>query len=194
MVQGFSREPGTEGPLTDVPVAGVRKVRRWGFAIALGGFLFGFDTGVVSGALLFFKHEFDLNAFQQGSVVSVPLIGGMIGALGAGRVSDRLGRRKTLAVEGGIFVLGTLLAVTATGYGTLLLARIVLGLGVGAASATVPVYLLEISPAEIRGRVLSMNQLMITVGILSSYVMNLAFPAARTGGPCSGSVFYRPFW
>lgn len=179
MVQGFSTEPGTQGPLADIPEAGVRKVRRWGMAIALGGFLFGFDTGVVSGALLFFKHEFGLSAFQQSSVVSILLIGAMIGALSAGRVADRLGRRRTMVLEGLVFIVGTVIAMTATGYGMLMLARIVLGIGVGAASATVPVYLSEISPAEIRGRILAMNQLMITIGILVAYIVNMSFSSSE---------------
>ncbi|RBL81404.1 MFS transporter, partial [Streptomyces cavourensis] len=63
MVQGFSKEPGTHGPLTEIPAEGQRKITRWAGAIALGGFLFGFDTGVVSGALLYIKQDFDLNSF-----------------------------------------------------------------------------------------------------------------------------------
>ncbi|WP_399084866.1 sugar porter family MFS transporter [Streptomyces sp. BBFR2] len=175
MVQGFSREPGTEGPLDEVPPAGLRKIRRWASVIALGGFLFGFDTGVVSGALLFIKRDFGLDAAEQGAVVSVLLIGAMAGALGAGRLAERLGRRKALALEGTVFLIGTALAVLAPGFAVLLVARVVLGLAVGAASATVPVYLSEISPPDIRGRVLSANQLMITVGILVAYLINLAF-------------------
>ncbi|MYR46126.1 MFS transporter, partial [Streptomyces sp. SID5910] len=87
MVQGFSKEPGTHGPLTEVSPQGQRKITRWAAAIALGGFLFGFDTGVVSGALLYIKQDFDLNSFEQGSVVSVLLIGAVIGATSAGRLS-----------------------------------------------------------------------------------------------------------
>ncbi len=85
MVQGFSREPGTHSPLTQVgPEGGIRKITLWATAIALGGFLFGFDTGVVSGALLYIKKDFHLNSFEQGSVVSVLLIGAVIGATSAG--------------------------------------------------------------------------------------------------------------
>ncbi|MBD0424555.1 sugar porter family MFS transporter [Streptomyces sp. TRM S81-3] len=174
-MQGFTREPGVQGPLAVIPAAGKRKIFRWTATIAVGGFLFGYDTGVVSGALLFVTREFDLNAAQQGSIVSVLLIGAMVGALTAGRIADRLGRRRTLALEGVVFVVGTVIAVSATGYGMLLGARVVLGLAVGGASATVPVYLSEIAPAEIRGRILSANQLMITVGILVSYLVDLAF-------------------
>lgn len=178
MVQGFSREPGTHGPLEDIPGKGLRRVQLWAWIIAIGGFLFGYDTGVVSGALLYMRKEFGLDSFQQSSVVSVLLIGAMVGALAAGRVSDRIGRRKTLALEGLVFVAGTVVVITAHGYGTLVAARLVLGLAVGGASATVPVYLSEISPPSIRGRVLSLNQLMITLGILVSYLVDLAFSAA----------------
>ncbi|MGQ5638988.1 MULTISPECIES: sugar porter family MFS transporter [unclassified Streptomyces] len=175
MVQGYSREPGTEGPLAGIPEAGRRRVWRWAAVIALGGFLFGFDTGVVSGALLYIKRDFHLNAFEQGSVVSVLLIGAMLGAVAAGRMAENLGRRKALGIEGAVFLVGTAILVTAPGYGALLAGRLVLGLAVGAASATVPVYLSEVSPKEIRGRVLTLNQLLITTGILISYFVNLAF-------------------
>ncbi|MFF0853015.1 sugar porter family MFS transporter [Streptomyces sp. NPDC003280] len=183
MVQGFSREPGTEGPLADIPEGGRRRVWRWAMVIALGGFLFGFDTGVVSGALLYIKRDFGLSAFEQGSVVSVLLIGAMLGAVAAGRMAENLGRRKALGIEGAVFLIGTAILVAAPGYGALLVGRVVLGLAVGAASATVPVYLSEVSPKEIRGRVLTLNQLMITTGILISYFVNLLF---ASGGQWRG--------
>ncbi|NEA15803.1 sugar porter family MFS transporter [Streptomyces halstedii] len=175
MVQGFSREPGTHGPLTEVTPAGLRKITWWAAAIAMGGFLFGFDTGVVSGALLYIRKDFDLDSFQQGSVVSVLLIGSVIGAMGSGRLADRWGRRRLLGTAGAVFLAGTAVAVFANGYGMLLAARIVLGLAVGTVSALVPVYLSEISPTAVRGRLLTMNQLMITVGILVAYLVNMAF-------------------
>ncbi|MFF4169379.1 sugar porter family MFS transporter [Streptomyces sp. NPDC001744] len=180
MVQGFSREPGTHGPLTEVGPEGTRKITLWAVAIALGGFLFGFDTGVVSGALLYIKEDFDLNSFEQGSVVSVLLIGAVIGASSAGGLADRFGRRKALRLIGLVFLVGTAIASLANGYPVLMVGRIVLGLSVGAASATVPVYLSEISPTKIRGRMLTMNQLMITVGILVAYLVNLAFAGGGT--------------
>ncbi|MBA0053965.1 sugar porter family MFS transporter [Streptomyces sp. AJS327] len=175
MVQGFSQEPGTRGPVAHCHPAGLRRVRRAGLLIAVGGFLFGYDTGVVSGALLYLRQDFGLGSLQQGTVVSVTLIGAMVGALVSGRIADRLGRRTTLGLEGVVFGIGTVLASTAGGYVELVVARVVLGLAVGAASATVPVYLAEISPPEVRGRVLSTNQLLITVGIVTSYLVDLAF-------------------
>ncbi|MFF1696396.1 sugar porter family MFS transporter [Streptomyces sp. NPDC058257] len=179
MVQGFSREPGTHGPVTEVSPAGQRKITLWAAAVALGGFLFGFDTGVVSGALLYVKQDFDLNSFEQGSVVSVLLIGAVIGATWAGKVSEGLGRRKALGMIGVVFIIGTAIASTANGYPMLMAGRVILGLAVGAASATVPVYLSEISPTKIRGRLLTMNQLMITLGILIAYLVNLIFSSSE---------------
>jgi MFS transporter, SP family, galactose:H+ symporter len=175
VTHAFSTGLRSEGPLEEFVEEGRRTVWTWAAVIALGGFLFGYDTGVISGALLFIKTDFGLNAFEQGSVVSVLLLGAMAGALGAGRVADPLGRRKTLGLESLLFIVGTVVAVFATGYPMLLFARIVLGLAVGAASATVPVYLGEIAPATIRGRILTLNQLMITIGIMVAYLVNLAF-------------------
>ncbi|WP_207935793.1 MFS transporter, partial [Actinomadura sp. KC216] len=166
-MQGFSVAPVSEGPLTEVPAAGLRRIRLWGFLVAVGGFLFGFDTGVISGALLFIRSDFHMNSFEQGSVVSVLVLGAMAGALMAGRLADRYGRRQALRLEGLVFLVGTAVAAFAPGYGVLLAGRLVLGLAVGAASATVPIYLSEISPKGIRGRMLSLNQLMITIGILA---------------------------
>lgn len=178
MTQGFSRAPGVEGPLAEVVEAGRRRVWRWAAVIAVGGFLFGYDTGVVSGALLFFKHDFRLTGFQQGSVVSVLLLGAMAGALATGRIADRLGRRRTLGIEGVVFLVGTAIVVSSQDYAMILVGRLVLGLAVGGASAIVPVYLSEISPPSIRGRILTLNQLLITVGILIAYGVNLAFSAS----------------
>ncbi|MFI7008839.1 sugar porter family MFS transporter [Streptomyces sp. NPDC050145] len=178
MVQGFSREPGTHGPLTEVPPAGLRKIKLWAVAIAVGGFLFGFDTGVVSGALLYVRKDFDLNSFEQGSVVSVLLIGATIGATTSGKMADRLGRRPSLGLIGVVFIIGTVIVTAANGYPVLLAGRIVLGLAVGAASALVPVYLSEISPTSIRGQLLTLNQLLITIGILVAYLVNLVFSSS----------------
>ncbi|MFB4314093.1 sugar porter family MFS transporter [Actinomadura sp. 21ATH] len=184
-MQGFSSAPVSEGPLPEIPASGMRKIWTWAVLIAVGGFLFGFDTGVISGALLFIKHDFDLNDFEQGSVVSVLVLGAMAGALGSGRLADRLGRRRLLGLEGLVFLIGTAIAVFSTGYWTLILGRLLLGLAVGASSATVPPYLSEISPTRIRGRVLTLNQLMITVGILVAYLVNLVFAG---GGDWRGMI------
>jgi MFS transporter, SP family, galactose:H+ symporter len=176
---GISSTPTVPSPLVDVPEDGLKQIRRWGFLIVIGSFLFGYDTGVVSGALLFIKDDFALDSFEQGSVVSVLLLGAMAGALFVGRVSDRFGRRRTLGILGVVFAAGIALAALANGYLMLMLGRVVMGIGVGGVSATVPTYLSEISPAQIRGRMLTLNQLMITVGLLSAYIVNAVFSSAE---------------
>jgi SP family galactose:H+ symporter-like MFS transporter len=161
--------------LLDVPEAGVRKTRRWGYLIALGSFMFGYDTGVISGALLFIKSDFHLSSFEQSSVVSVLLLGAIAGASYAGKVADRIGRRTTLGLLGAVFTVGIAIAALANGYPMMLVGRVVMGLGVGGVSALVPTYLSEISPAQIRGRMLTLNQLLITIGLLAAYVVNAVF-------------------
>jgi sugar porter (SP) family MFS transporter len=140
---------------------------------ALGGLLFGYDTGVVSGALLFIKKDFGgLSSFQQELVTSLLLVGAVIGALAAGRVSDWIGRRFTVLITAIVFIAGVLLAAFTPTYPVLLVARVVIGLAVGSASMVVPLYIGEIVPPRVRGGLVSLNQLAITVGILSSYLID----------------------
>lgn len=154
-----------------------RRVRRHVAAsaaiTALGGLLFGYDTGVVSGALLFVKKDFGgLSSFQQELVTSLLLVGAVAGALGAGRLSDRIGRHKTVMITAVVFIAGVLLAAFTPTYPVLLVARIVIGLAVGSASMIVPLYIGEIVPPRVRGGMVSLNQLAITVGILGSYLID----------------------
>ncbi|PZG51994.1 MFS transporter [Spongiactinospora gelatinilytica] len=175
MTHGFPARPVThEHGDHDVPPHARRRLATWAAFAALGGFLFGYDTGVVSGALLFIREDFRLGPFQQGSVVSILLLGAMAGALAAGRLADRYGRRPALIVIAVVYTIGLLLAALSPGYPLLLMARLVLGLGVGGASAIVPVYLSEIAPTRIRGLLVSLNQLLVTIGILVSYCVDLA--------------------
>jgi sugar porter (SP) family MFS transporter len=139
---------------------------------ALGGLLFGYDTGVISGAILFIKEDFDLSPFMQGAVVAGLLLGAMVGAGLAGPLSDRLGRRRLIIAAAVTFTVGALAAAAAPSAGALVAARFVLGLAVGSAALVVPLYLSEIAPTEMRGRVASLNQLMIVVGILAAFVVN----------------------
>jgi sugar porter (SP) family MFS transporter len=140
---------------------------------ALGGLLFGYDTGVVSGALLFLKKDFGgLSSFQQELVTSLLLVGAMAGALAAGRLADRIGRRKTVLTTAAVFIIGVLLAAFTPTYPVLLVARIIIGLAVGSASMVVPLYIGEIVPPRIRGAMVSLNQLAVTVGILVSYLID----------------------
>lgn len=171
--------PPAESRLVQLTPQGLRTVRRWAIAITIGSFLFGFDTGIISGALLFIREEFNLNSFEQSSAVSILLLGAVVGALISGRISDRYGRRPLLAGLGVTFFVGIAAAALAPSYLLLLLGRFVMGLAVGGVSATVPTYLGEMAPAQIRGRVLSLNQLLITIGLLTSYLVNWAL--ADTG-------------
>jgi MFS transporter, SP family, sugar:H+ symporter len=139
---------------------------------ALGGMLFGYDTGVISGAILFISPDLGLTPFLEGLVVASLLLGAAIGAACAGPLSDRLGRRNLILIAAVTFSVGAIGAGLAPGVGTLVLFRIVLGLAVGAAALIVPLYLSEIAPTEIRGAISSLNQLMITVGILLAFIVN----------------------
>jgi sugar porter (SP) family MFS transporter len=140
---------------------------------ALGGLLFGYDTGVVSGALLFLKKDFGgLSSFQEELVTSLLLVGAVIGALTAGRLADMIGRRLTVLITAVVFIVGVLLAAFTPTFPILLAARIIIGLAVGAASTTVPLYIGEVVPPKVRGGLVSLNQLAITSGILVSYLID----------------------
>src|SRR5215208_7174013 len=143
---------------------------------ATGGLLFGYDTGVVSGALLFIKKDFaPLSPFVQGIIVSFLLVGAVIGALSGGPLSDRVGRRPTALLAAIIFGLGALTVALSPSVSVIIIGRFLLGLGVGLASMIVPLYIAEIAPADRRGGLVSLNQLMITIGILLSYIVGVIF-------------------
>lgn len=137
-----------------------------------GGLLFGYDTGVINGALAPLKEDLQLTSFTEGLVVSILIFGAAIGALIGGRMSDRYGRRHNILVLAIIFMIGTIGCVLSPTWEILALFRFILGLAVGGASATVPVYLAEISPAERRGSVVSRNEVMIVCGQFAAFVIN----------------------
>jgi sugar porter (SP) family MFS transporter len=141
---------------------------------ALGGLLFGYDTGVISGALLYIKEDFQLTSFLQGAIVSSLLVGAMIGALACGPLSDRFGRRIVILVAAIVFGVGALVAALAPNVATLVGGRVILGLAVGMASVVVPLYIAEMAPPDVRGALVTLNQLMITIGILVAYGVNAA--------------------
>lgn len=153
----------------------------WGAAItALGGLLFGYDTGVISGALLFIGKDFhNLSSFQKELLTSILLIGAIVGALVAGRAADRVGRRPTVLATAALFVIGVLLAAFSPTYPILVVARIVIGVAVGSASMVVPLYIGEVAPPRIRGALVSFNQLAITSGILISYLVDYGLAASQ---------------
>ena len=139
---------------------------------ALGGLLFGFDTGVISGAIHFIKVEFYLNAYQEGFAVSNLMIACVIGALFAGPIADWTGRKKVLILCAVLFTISTILSALPRSFTELVIARFIGGMGVGMASVVSPMYIAEIAPAKIRGRLVALNQLAIVVGILLSYFSN----------------------
>lgn len=145
---------------------------------ALGGLLFGYDLGVVAGALLLIKPEFGLRAIEVGLVTSSLLVGCMIGALGGGRLADAMGRRGLVVAAGAVFGVGCLIAAVAPDLAIIVTGRFVMGLAVGALSMTVPIYLSEIAPARARGALSGLNQLMISSGILVAYLVNLGLSGA----------------
>ena len=138
----------------------------------LGGLLFGYDTGVISGALPFIKDDLHLTTVQEATVVSSLLFGAMFGALIGGKLADVLGRKGALRVCAVTFFIGALGACLAPAFGIMVVARIILGLAVGAAAAVVPLYLAEMAPAHRRGRMVTINELMIVGGQFLAFAIN----------------------
>lgn len=144
---------------------------------ALNGLLFGFDTGVISGALLYIGETFpalEESAFLEGVVVSGALVGAAVGAAIGGRLADRIGRRRLILLAACIFFVGSLGMATARSVEWLIAARVFNGIAIGFASIVGPLYISEISPPDIRGSLVTFNQLAITSGILVSYLVNYA--------------------
>jgi sugar porter (SP) family MFS transporter len=137
-----------------------------------GGLLFGYDTGVINGALQPMVEDLGLTPTTEGLVTSSLLVGAALGALTAGRLADRFGRRRTLVGLAVVFFLGALGTVLAPGIGVMLPMRFVLGAAVGGASVTVPVYLAELAPTERRGAITGRNEIAIVIGQLAAFVIN----------------------
>jgi major inositol transporter-like SP family MFS transporter len=138
----------------------------------LGGLLFGYDTGVINGALPFMSEDLGLNSFTEGLVASSLLFGAALGAVFGGRLSDFNGRRKNILYLAVLFFIGTIGCTLAPNVTTMVIFRFLLGLAVGGSSVTVPTYLAEMSPVERRGRVVTQNELMIVGGQLLAFVFN----------------------
>jgi sugar porter (SP) family MFS transporter len=140
-----------------------------------GGLLFGFDTGVISGALPFLKASWNLTSGQQEWVTTAVLIGAFLGAILGGRFTDVLGRKRIIIFTSIIFAVGSVLCGMASNAEFLIISRVLIGVAIGISSIAVPLYISEISPAKIRGALVSSFQLMITIGIVVSYFSDLAF-------------------
>lgn len=162
----------------------VTKIRHfWLYIIAvvasLGGLLSGFDTGVVSGALLFINETWHMTSWEQGWIVSAAIVGAVLGAAMNGSLSDIYGRKKIIVATGIIFAVGSVMCAYATSPMALIISRVVIGLAVGMVNFVVPLYLSEIAPQKIRGMLVSLFQLAITAGILFSYLINRIFATAE---------------
>lgn len=157
-------------PLTEGPY------RQRLFYVALvatfGGLLFGYDTGVINGALNPMARELGLTAFTEGVVTSSLLFGAAGGAMVFGRISDNWGRKRTIILLAVLFFVGSLICVFSPSASVMVVGRVVLGLAVGGASTVVPVYLAELAPFEIRGSLAGRNELMIVVGQLAAFIIN----------------------
>ena len=133
---------------------------------ALGGVLYGYDMGIIAAAAIFVKRTFALSTWMEEWVVSIVLVGAMIGAIVGGAVADRIGRRATLVWAGGIFIVGSLLAPLAANVFVLIVARAIIGIGIGFTSVTAPVYVSELAPPQSRGMLIGLYQFALTVGIV----------------------------
>jgi sugar porter (SP) family MFS transporter len=142
---------------------------------AITGLLFGFDTGIISGALLFIEKDFLVTTELKEIIVSSVLLGAMLGSPISGRLTDRFGRRKLMLITSGLFIAGTMIAALAVNVYGIIAGRLLIGFAIGMGSYTAPLYIAEIAPFELRGGLVTLNQLAITIGILCSYIINYVF-------------------
>ncbi len=149
-----------------------RRLTRLALLATLGGFLFGYDTGVIAGALVFITDELQLSPTMEGWVVSSLLFGAAAGATCGGRIADRFGRRAVLLLASLIFILGTIGSAFAPTAALLVAARIILGAAVGFVSTVVPIYISELATAQERGRLVNINALVIVIGQLIAGIVN----------------------
>lgn len=167
------------------PAAGAapEKMNRFVYAAvaiaALGGLLFGYDTGVISGALLFLSDEFHLSSTMEEIVVSAVLVGAVLGAAAGGALTGRFGRRWMIVVAGVVFTLSAAGTAFAPTVGWLIAARVASGIGIGIASFISPMYIAELVPAKVRGSLVAVNMLAITTGIVVAYLVDYALSAGH---------------
>lgn len=149
-----------------------KKIRLITLVSTIGGLCFGYDTGVISGALIFMKNDLGLTPLQEGLVTSFLLFGAAIGSVGGGWLSDRQGRRKNILWVAVIFIFGALGTAVAWDMSSMIIARFILGLAVGCASVTVPIYISELARPAQRERLVTVNELMIVTGQFLAYSLN----------------------
>ena len=159
-----------------------RKIIFIAFVVSLGGFLFGFDAGIISGVMSFAGPEFNLSDGQTGWVVSSPSFAAMIAMIISGRLSDIIGRKKILLVVAFLYAVSALFSAYATSYEMLYIARMVGGVAFGAALILAPTYIAEISTAENRGKLVSLQQLNIVLGFFAAFLSNYYFNSLNSSG------------
>ena len=150
------------------------------FVVSLGGFLFGFDAGIISGVMSFAGPEFDLTEGQVGWVVSSPSFAAMIAMLFSGRLSDIIGRKKILLIVAFLYAVSALFSAYAISYEMLYIARMIGGLAFGAALILAPMYIAEVSTPENRGKLVSIQQLNIVLGFFAAFLSNYFFLKTNT--------------
>jgi MFS family permease len=166
--------------MNDKSVSEVRGLVYVAVAVAaIGGLLFGYDTGVISGAILFIKHQFSRSAVMEEIVVSSVLAGAVVGAVIGGAFTDRFGRRTMIMLAGLIFAVSAACTALAPTVTCLIAARVVSGIGIGIASFISPMYIAELVPAKVRGALVAVNMLAITTGIVAAYLVDYAFSASQ---------------
>jgi MFS family permease len=152
------------------------------FVVSLGGFLFGFDAGIISGVMNYAGPEFNLNDIQSGWVVSSPSFAAMLAMLFSGRLSDVIGRKKILIVVAFLYAVSALFSAYATSFQMLFIARMIGGLAFGAALVLAPMYIAEISSAKNRGKLVAIQQLNIVLGFFAAFLSNYFFNKYNTNG------------
>jgi SP family arabinose:H+ symporter-like MFS transporter len=150
-----------------------RYVLRTVLIVALGGFLFGFDVSVIAGVLKFIEKEFVLGEFELGWAVASLTLTATVSIMFAGPLADRYGRRRMLRLAAVVFTLSAIVSASATDFTMFIVGRLLSGLGVGASLVVAPMYIAEISPAAVRGRMVSINQLHVVLGISAAFFSNL---------------------
>ena len=165
---------------------------------ALGGFLFGYDTAVISGTVSQVTAQFSLTTLQSGWYVGCALAGSIAGVMFAGALSDRLGRKRTMILSAVLFSASAIGCALAANLGQLIAYRIVGGIGIGIVSIVCPLYISEVSPASHRGRMVSLYQLAVTVGFLGAYLMNYYLldvsTVYRSSTPVLTKIFATEVW
>lgn len=183
----------------------MRSVVNFGYLIflsvvaAMGGFLFGYDTAVISGTIAQVSQLFELDALQQGWYVGCALVGSIVGVLFAGILSDKFGRKLTMIISASLFSVSALGCAVCADFTQLVLYRIIGGVGVGVVSIVSPLYISEVAVAKYRGRLVSLYQLAVTIGFLGAYLVNYQLltwseAGALSGAPLLDKIFISEVW